>query len=356
MKKSLLNRLWLTLVLLGLTASTQVINAQYFTNILSGDLLAGFRKEGANQGTNELVVYIGNVTNFIAMSAGSSITVANVNAARLTDSFANGYTNIQWSVFTANYKLNKNWNTPIGVFPPATLWYTIPRTSFSSQSTPPPRAGINFQTETATSMLSVSSGGNSISSGIATTNVDNNVVLVREPVQNVYSQWLLTTFIEESSQNVAQGDFGGQAFTYSVENTNLPPFNSTVRSDLYEVAPSPNGTNLYVDPISGSTNSAYWVGYFDFSTSGTITFTRASASAPPQQPTLTILNNNGTSTISFGASNGVTYNLIYTNLSGITAPRSNWFSLGSPIIGAGGNTNFTDSAVSAGRVYSVTAH
>ena len=355
MKNCRANWFYIILMLLGLIASPQMTKAQSFTNVVNGDLLAGFRKEGSSQGTNELVVYIGNITNYLMMSAGSSITVPNVNAARLTDSFGNGFTNIQWSVFSANFKETRTFNTALGNFPPSTLWYTIPRTSFSSQSTPPPRADINFQAEVATSMKSVDTGATSISSAINMTNVDNNLLLVREPIQDIYSASLLTVFIEDSAQNPSLGDFGGQAFSYSVEDTNLPPFTSTVRADLYEVPPAPVGTNIYVDPISGSTTSAYWVGYFDFATSGTITFTRASASAPPA-PTLTIGRTNSTSTISFATTSGATYSLIYTNLSGLTSARSNWPTLGSSIIGNGGTTNFTDSTASPSRVYSVTAH
>ncbi len=355
MKNRRSNWLLFSWMLLGLAASPQVLQAQDFNFLGDGDMMAGFRKEGGNQGTNELVVYVGNITNYLAMSPGSSITVANVNAARLTDSFGDGYTNIQWSVFGANYEDPNTWVTPVGTFPPSTLWYTIPRGNASVQSTAPPRAALNVETEVATSISSVDSGANSVGAALGTTNADNNTILVREPVQDAYSQWLLTTFIEDNPSDSITADFGHQAFTYTIENTNNPPFNSTVRSDLYEVPPKSTSVHTYTDPFNGTTNLSYWVGYFDFATNGTMTFTRASTTAPA--PSLKITLSGITNIISFGASNGVTYNLIYTNLAGITAPRSNWFPLGSSIIGAGNNTNFTDTnSGGAGRVYSVTAH
>jgi hypothetical protein len=118
---------------------------------------------------------------------------------------------------------------------------------------------------------------------------------------------------------------------------------------------------VYLDLYYASPSVAYtYKGYFtlDLST-GTphLTFTpSSSASTAPPAPTLTITQSGITNIISFGTTNGATYNLIYNTLSGLTSPRSTWPTLGSPIIGAGGVTNFTDTNVTSGRVYSVTAH
>ena len=65
---------------------------------------------------------------------------------------------------------------------------------------------------------------------------------------------------------------------------------------------------------------------------------------------------NGTTGGTGAPANGASYSLIYTNLSGITTPRTNWFTNGSPIIGAGGVTNFTDTTAGSDRIYSVTGH
>jgi hypothetical protein len=118
---------------------------------------------------------------------------------------------------------------------------------------------------------------------------------------------------------------------------------------------------VYLDLYYASPSVAYtYKGYFtlDLST-GTphLTFTpSSSASTAPPAPTLTITQSGITNIISFGTTNGATYNLIYNTLSGLTSPRSTWPTLGSSIIGTGGVTNFTDTVTGSGRVYSVTAH
>jgi hypothetical protein len=119
---------------------------------------------------------------------------------------------------------------------------------------------------------------------------------------------------------------------------------------------------IYMDLWYATVPVGYtYMGYLkvDLST-GTphLTFTPAGApfTAPPPAPVLTITQSGITSVISFGTTNGATYNLLYNTLSGLTSPRSTWPTLGGPIIGTGGVTNFTDTNVTSGRVYSVTAH
>jgi hypothetical protein len=118
---------------------------------------------------------------------------------------------------------------------------------------------------------------------------------------------------------------------------------------------------VYLDLWFATPALAYtYKGYFtvDLST-GTphVTFTPATGSAgAPPSPTLSIARAGTTSTISFGTTNGATYNLIFTNTAGLSAPRSTWIPVGSPIIGTGGVTNFTDTSSDPSRIYSVTAH
>ncbi|HSY42761.1 MAG TPA: hypothetical protein VK811_02550, partial [Candidatus Acidoferrum sp.] len=73
------------LVLLGLPELTQ---AQIFQYNETGDVLAGFRKSGLNDTTGyEVVANLGNVTNFLNMSAGTTITITNFTPLQLTDAF-----------------------------------------------------------------------------------------------------------------------------------------------------------------------------------------------------------------------------------------------------------------------------
>jgi hypothetical protein len=134
------------------------------------------------------------------------------------------------------------------------------------------------------------------------------------------------------------------------------PFGAAIRSDFY--VDYPNGSP---DPLNNNATSGNvsLLGYFLFFPNGTITFTRQAnmvVTPPPPAPVLSISQSGITNIISFGTTNGATYTLIYNALSGLTTARSNWPTLGSSIIGTGGTTNFTDTTVTPGRVYSVTAH
>src|SRR6266850_3680835 len=73
-----------------------VTNAQSFT-ANKGDLLAGFRKTGINSTGFELVVNIGNVTNFLAISPGTTVNVTTFSPSQLTAAFPTD-NNLQWSV------------------------------------------------------------------------------------------------------------------------------------------------------------------------------------------------------------------------------------------------------------------
>jgi hypothetical protein len=360
MKKCLCKGLLVGLLTLGFLAAPQMVQAQFFTPPGNGDLLAGFRKSDGHQGSNDIVVFLTNVTNLISLGVGNTMTLGNIPAARLTDAFGSDYTFIQWSVFGANYNQSGVWSTPLGNFPQSTIWYTVPRTNVSVQSTVPTRFASVSQGEVGQDMLSIGNGAQTIGSDLpGGTNVDNNTILVREPFQNSYSAFYLDTFMGDTfnGDGVAFGDFTGNVISFQVENVVPSPFTSSVRSDLYESAPAAFRTTTYRDPISGSTTSVYYVGHFDLSSSGVLTFTRdTTTAAPPPAPTLTSTISGTTVTISFGTTNGATYSLIYNNLSGLTSPRSTWPTLGSPIVGNGGVTNFTDTVTGSGRVYSVTAH
>ena len=359
MKKHALLKLRFNTMLVGFAAFPMLVQAQYFNIPANGDLLAGFRKTGAHQGTNELAVYLGNVTNLLGLPLGSTVTMSNVPPARLTDAFSSDYTFLQWSVFGADYDLTTEWPTSFGSFPPATIWYTVPRTNSAVQTIPKARFSKSAQATAGTSIYSIGNGANSISGSlVGGTNANNNAVLVREPFQQAYAQFYLTTFMGDQ-YNSTIGDLGGAVFNFSIEQTTPSPFDASVRADLYQSAPAPQARPpaVFVDPITGSTSNVYYVGYFELSPTGVLTFTRASAGSNlPPPPVLNIAVSGNTSTISFGTANGATYTLLYTNSSGLSAPRSTWPALGIPITGNGGVTNFTDSASLPDRVYSVAAH
>src|SRR6266705_3693876 len=108
----------------------EAADAQSFT-ANKGDLLLGFRKTSG--GSFELVVNIGNVTNFLAISLGTSVNVSNFSPAQLSAAFST-YNNLQWSVGGA-FAGSSAW----AGFPATTLWTTVARANTNIQSAPPPR-------------------------------------------------------------------------------------------------------------------------------------------------------------------------------------------------------------------------
>jgi hypothetical protein len=351
-------RRWLGLGILGLMSWSQIASAQYFTANGYGDVIAGFRKPGT--GTYELVVRLGNMTNLLALTPGSTITMSNYAPSQLSDAFPGGYGSVQWSVFSSFQSSVNAWTNSFGVFPPDTVWYTLAGTNATTQTTPPSRYSHNGQALLDQKMYSVVSGAETISSGLSVTNADNNSVLVREPVADDGSGTLDDAISDTSTPSF--GDFGGGTLDFTVENILPASFTSTARSDFYQSCPN-SGSPTYTghtDPITGQTTGAdYFVGYFLLNTNGTMTFTRAltvTNTSPPPAPTLSIAVANSVTTISFGTTNGATYTLLYNTIAGLASPRHTWPTLGSPITGNGGVTNFTDTTVTSGRVYSVTAH
>lgn len=328
------------LALLGVVSLTEAAaHAQNFT-ANKGDLIAGFRKTGASQGSYELVVNLGSVTNFEALAAGASTNISTYAPINLSSAFSS-FNNLQWSVF-GSFSQTTNW----GAFPPSTLWYTKARTSIGTQTTASPRSAGSAQQQTRQAIVSVGTGGTTISQNLGTTNSNNNLQLVREPVGDPSG---LTAFLGDASDPTV-GDFGG-TLAFSVENTTPPSFTSAVRSDLYQACP-----NNTTDPITGlTTGPAYYLGYFQLNSDGTMTFTRASAAAPPPPaPTLAIARNGNITTITLPSTNTATYTLYYTNSAGLAAPVTTWPSLGSQS-GNNSTLSFQDTTSASDRIYRVKA-
>lgn len=315
--------------------------------------MAGFRKTGAFQGNYELVVYLANITNFLAMAPGTGMTITNFTPTQLADAFPDGNADLQWSAF-ASFIGSKPWTNALGIFPKATCWYTIPRTNPAIQSAPPIRFSVASQPTLSGAILGVGNGANSISSYLAVTNTDNNSVLVREPIGSYEQGYLLTDHIGDPT-DPSFGDFGGKTLNFSVENLTPDPFTSAAVSDLYQSCPA-----SFLDPISGQTNgNAYWVGYFTLNTDGTMTFTRASAGValpPPPPQIVAVTRSAGVSSVSFTTTNGATYTLYFTNSSGLGAPVHTWPSLPNTVSGNGGTQSIMDTSSDPNRFYEVGAH
>jgi len=145
----------------------------------------------------------------------------------------------------------------------------------------------------------------------------------------------------------------------NLEKSTPGSFSGAVRSDLYEVRPLADvHGNPIVDPHTGTSGLAYYVGYFELTSAGALSFTREAASAPlPPAPQIVLLARSGNnSTVFFTTTNGATYTLYYTNAGGLSAPTTNWPSSPTTIVGDGNTDSLMNTTTDPARFYRVGAH
>lgn len=312
----------------------------------TGDLVAGFRKTGANQANYEAVVNIGNITNFEAIAPGTQVTIGHYTPSPqlVPDSFPD-FNNLQWSVFGDNTSSARVW----AGFPRTTMWLTLPRSDSNTQ-TPVPGRFIPFgQNSIWNYVAGVGVGASFISSG-EISNQDNTATFVREPSGD--TTHALSVYIGDPSDPTV-GDFSGY-LPFDVENLTPASFTSATRSDLYQFCPIAT-----VDPNTQLTNGpAYYVGYFQFNPDGTMSFTRATTNSIviPQPQIVGVTRAGNTTTISFSTTSGATYSLLYTSATGLTLPVSGWSTLSATVTGDGTTRSLTDTTTDAVRYYRVSAH
>ena len=337
----------LALLTLGMMAQAQVFTSN------PNDLTLGFRKNSPYTETPayEVVVDIGQASSYTTLTVGTTISVPGYSASQLTGSYQS-LNDLSWSVFGG---FNAGSGYPGYVR--NTLWLTVPRTNNAVRSSDATRLIYTQQQSTKSEMSNIPSGAGQISQALgAGTFVTSS--FVREPTS--YASQILSASmggIVDSTQGTLKDTWpASEPNTGNLEGLTPDDFSSgTVRSDLYEVWPMTDGTGAtVVDPHTGTSGLAWHVGYFEFHTDGTMTFTRAAANtAPPTQVTLHITRTNTTSTISFGSSSGVTYTLYYTNSAGLRAPVSTWPSQVGTISGDGTTRSFQDTTTDPTRFYRV---
>jgi len=349
MKKNLRRLISAAAFLVAVVLPDVVFGAAQFQYTQYGDLILAFRKPGT--GSYELVVNAGNVTNFEAMTIGSTLTITNSSYTRLTNSFpvaSGGLNNLSWSVSSSFPGAFGTW----AGYQVTTVWYTVPRTNISVPSAAPVRASNSAQGGYRANILGVGNGAATLSSNLAS-NENNTPVLIREPVWDGVSQ--VRNDYSYFVDNTGTGPNSSFGLPSIVEKTTPASFSAAVRADLYRSRPTG-----FSDPDTGSTSGqAYLVGYFELSPAGVMTFTRTSAVTPPSTPppptivSITRLGN--TSTVSFTTTNGATYSLFYNTAAGINQPVSSWSVSGSTVIGDGLVDQLSDTSTDPNRIYRVGA-
>ena len=320
------------------------VNAQTFT-YKQTDLYLGFRTSSTL--SNQAVVNIGSATNFMNLPAGSSNAVTGYSPSQLfPDSFS--LNNLSWSV-GGDVKTGS-----VPGYPLDTIWVTSARSDPNIQTAPPYRWDQGTLSGVVAEIEGILLGAAQISARISA-GADNTATFVREPGPTTGNVSQSQTYYDYVAST--QTGFGTYRDNWydenflplNVENTTPASFASPVRSDLYEVRP-----DGFADPYTGqSSGTAYYVGYFQFNTNGTMSFFRASANQTPPAPRLSVSRNGTTTSISFLSNNGTTYALYYSD--NLTTPFASWTQAPGTISGDATTKSFTDTTASSTRFYRVSA-
>lgn len=330
----------MALTALGMMTFIQAAEALPFV-LHQADLCLGFRKVGAFKENNEAVVNIGQATNYVNLSPGSVVTVTNLSASQLSPDTFFSLNDLSFSAFG-----DVSVNSYPG-YPRNTIWVTIPRSDINVQSTPPDRQDQDFSAGFVSSINGILNGAVAISSRISS-NQDNTISFLREPSSSSQGQNLGAWIASSVDPNLGTFQDG---LPVNAENATADSFTSAIRSDLYELRPT--GFN---DPHTGqTTGAAYFVGYFQFNPSGSLTFTRASTTSAPPSPVLAIQRSGNGNTISFVSTNNVIYKLYFTNSAGLSTATTNWPSLPATITGDNTTKSFLDTTTDPNRFYRVKA-
>jgi len=120
-----------------------------------------------------------------------------------------------------------------------------------------------------------------------------------------------------------------------------------LRADFYEVRPS-----------SASGDLSTYLGYFELSDTGSLSFVAAAGSVQPpaQPPVVRSISRSGDATsIVISTESGVKYSLTRLSPAGTSTPVSQWPVVGPEVIGTGADATLTDSSSSDSALYVVRA-
>lgn len=341
------------MAVLGLLTVASAAMAQQqpflYTN---NDLCLTFRKVTPYTENNEVVVDIGQASNYVNLAMGTTVPVPGASPAQLVTGSFSSLDNLSWAVF--------GWYAGTGYtgYPAFTLWLTVPRIDNAVRSADASRYGSAMQSSVKGKMASVFPNAAFVSRTIGTSNLYNNATFVRESIA-AYPTHILSLWVA-SSVDPTIGTLNDTWPDNNIENSTPAGFGgsgASLRSDLYEIRPLDDGHGgVVVDPHTGTSGLAYYVGYFELKSDGTMTFKREAAStahpAPPP-PLLTIARSGTANVISFVSSNTATYKLFFTNSTGLGTPVSNWPSPVTSITGDGTVKSFQDTTTEPERYYRV---
>ncbi|MFZ0826117.1 MAG: hypothetical protein WAO02_01710 [Verrucomicrobiia bacterium] len=307
--------------LIALLASVAAGNimAGDFTSYAVGDLLVCFRKGG-----NDMVVDAGQISTFTSASPNQIIPVTQYTGDQLAEVGTNG---VSWSAFTW---LSDN-----------TLFVTRARTSLNNQTVPWPAASSPAQSGTAGRMATIPPGALD-ELNLLVYPVSTPAAVVEEDSSAGNPNYTDGVSYHDALAGAYGGQFNGN-FAGNPENTTLNTFTTAgkvVRSDFYQMTPA-----------SGYAPGT-WLGYFELSTNGALTYVAYPISVPV---TLSIGRSGNTSTINYKTGLYGTYTLRGTNSLTSGSAATNWPAISTLTSGDNAVHTITDTTTDDIRFYVITA-
>jgi hypothetical protein len=320
---------------LTLCAGAGVARAQFAYNDgigQNGDLLVCFRPAS---GSYDLVVDCGSISVFTNLVVGQKITITNYySPSQLKHT---GTNNLYWSAMAS-------------ARPPGNIWVTRPRASLNTQSVPWPCKNSSQQGSAASQIDSIGDDASNIASGgspFGTSPANSNTYVV-EPEGGSSSGGFYNSYSFQIGANGNLGGaFWGDSSGVSVEQSTPASFTTAgqpVRADFYQLLSASNGL------------PATYLGYFELSPSGVLTYTAGSSPTILTAPQIVSYVHKGTTnTISFTTVSGGTYTLRGTNSAGLATAVTNWPAIGSSLAGNGLTNSLVEVITNNSRLYTITA-
>jgi hypothetical protein len=304
--------------------------AQTFT-YNSDDLLVCFRV-APNGGVNDLVVDCGPVSTFTNLAAGQKIIIT-TNYYTVSQLANVGTGAILWSAFACDRHLS----APSYV----NLWMTKPRTDVNTQTSPWNPNNFSVQGAPASRIDSIGSDATDIGLSLAAGPNNTTTALVEpESGHTSVGQDDCYSFYVGSTGNFANNFQGDVEQTMTNNNSR-----QVVRSDFYQML-STNSTLTAAQAIK-------YLGYFEFSTNGALTYTAGPSPAGITKPVITAFTRNqNTNTVTFTTGSSGTYNLCGTNV--LTVSTTNWPVITS-VTGNGSPQSLIDVTTNGQKFYIISA-
>jgi hypothetical protein len=289
------------------------------TNYAVGDVLVCFRKGG-----NDMVVDAGPLFAFTNAAANSRISITQYAGTQLAQVGTNG---VSWSAFTW---LGNN-----------TLFITRPRASVNSQTTAWQAESSPAQGGTAARMATIPPGALD-ELNLLVYPVSTPSAVVEEDTSDGNPNYTDGVSYHQALAGGYGGNFNG-TFQGNPENTTSNNFTTTGlpnRSDFYQLTPT------------GGFALGKWVGYFELSTNGAMTY----VAYPSTPAVLGSINRSGSlTTIQYKTGLYGTYTLRETNSLTSGTPIASWPPIATLTSGDTATHTITDTTSDSVRFYTITA-